>query len=210
MDKKTKTIVVVVLAVVVVGGLYFGINRWRQQRLANQILKEVYGVNAGLFGQLTGGGVNSGMTNQIAQEMAKEAMKQQVNEAKEASKTPEDKYNDAEEMQTYDANSKAVAMVAKEIVEKAFGKAKLTSISTGMYGLTAGSGILEFKTARLTAGEDLSALSKVLADKGLPILQSGIDNKTAMVVAGSDSSVFTITFEIGGQAVGVSIMKYAQ
>lgn len=207
MDKKTKTIVIVVLSVVVVGGVYYGINRWRQQRMANQFLKEVYGVNASLFGKLTSG---VGVSNQIAQEMAREAAQQKLDEAKEAAKTPEDKYNATAEMPTYDANSKALSNQAKDIVEKVFGKAKLTSITSGLYGLSAGSGVLEFTTARLTTGDDLGMLNKALTDKGLPILQSGIDNKTAMVMAGGSEATYTIGFEIGGQTVSVTVMKIVQ
>lgn len=210
MDKKTKTIVIVVLAIAVVGGLYYGINRWRQQRLVNQYLKEVYGLNTGLLGKVTGGVANSGINNQIAQEMARQAAQEKLDEAKEAAKTPEDKYNATAEMPTYDANSKALANEAKDIVEKAFGKAKLTSISSGMYGLSPGSGVLEFNTARLTTGDDLGALNKILTDKGLPVLQSGIDNKTAMVMAGNNESSITFGFEIGEQVVGVTIMKTPQ
>lgn len=209
MDKKTKTIIIVVLSVAVVGGAYYGINRWHQQRLINQYLKGVYGLNTGLLGGLTGGG-NGPMANQIAQEMAKQAAQEKLDEAKEAAKTPEDKYNATAEMPTYDANSKSLANEAKDIVEKVFGKAKLTSISSGIYGLNSGSGVLEFNISRLTTGEDLGMLNKVLTDKGLPILQSGIDNKTAMVMAGSNEVSYTFGFEIGEQVVGITIMKAPQ
>jgi hypothetical protein len=188
--------------------LFFGFNRWRQQRLANQILKGMYGVNTGLFGGATGlGGLTSG---DLAKEMAKEEAKQQADEAKEAAKTPADKYNETEEMPTYDANSTAVANAAKTIIEKVFGKARLVSISTGMYGLgSTGSGVMDFKISRLTTGEDLGTANKVLADMGLPVVQSGIDNKTATVMAGTDNNVYSISFEIGEQNVGISIIKYA-
>lgn len=208
MDKKTKMIVVVVLALVAVGGVYYSFNRWRQQRLVNQVLKEAYGVNTGLLGKLTGGGsVPEQVAREIANEAAKDALQQKTDEAKEAAKTPEDRYNEDKEMPTYDANSKAVAAEAKSIVEKAFGKAKLTSISTGLYGLGAGSGVMEFKISRLATGNDLAGINKALTDKGLPILQSGIDNKTASVMAGSSENTYTISFEIDGQTVGVSIIK---
>ncbi|MBI5732292.1 MAG: hypothetical protein HY982_02955 [Candidatus Magasanikbacteria bacterium] len=200
MNKKAKTIVVVVLAVVVVGGVYFGINRWRQQRLANQILKGVYGLDTGILGKLTGGGtVPEQVAKEIAKQAAKEEAQQKTDEAKEAAKTPEDRYNETEEMATYDANSKAIANDAKEIIEKAFGKAKLTTISTGMYGSgAAGSGVVEFKIARLTTGADLGALNKSFTDKGFNIMQSGIEDKNAGVMAGNDNVVYTVNFDIGG------------
>jgi len=211
MNKQTKTIVIVVVAILVVGGVYYGVNRWRQQRLVNQYLKGLYGADAGLLSKVTGGVMGGGVANQIAQELAKEEAQQKKDEANEAAKTPEDKYNEAEEMKTYDANSKAVADEAKSIMEKAFGKAKLTSISTGLYmGGANGSGIMEFKIARLTTGDDLAAVNKALADKGLPVVQSGVDNKTAGVMAGTNEAAYTVSFEIGGQDVAVSIIKIAQ
>lgn len=209
-----KTIVIIVVSLAVIGGVYYGFNRWRQQRLANQILQGIYGVNTGgLLGKITGGGGN--ISNQIAQEMAKQAAKeeaqQKADEAKETAKTPEDKYNKTEEMATYDANSKAVADDAKEIMEKAFGKVKLTSISTGLYGGgVSGSGVVEFKTNRLTTGADLGALNKAFTDKGFQVMQSGIEDKNAGVMAGNDNVVYTVNFEIGGQTVGAIIMKTNQ
>jgi len=208
MDKKTKTIVVVVLAVVVVSGLYYGVNRWRQQRLANQILKGVYGVDAGILGKLAG---NGNIKEQIAKEIVQEEAQQKLDKAKEAAKTPEDRYNEAEEAATYDANSKIAANKAKAILEKVFGKAKLTAISSNMYGSEdAIYSAMEFKIARLITGEDLGALNKALTDKGMPITYSGLDNKTAMITAGSNENAYTFGFEVGGQVVGVGIIKTNQ
>jgi hypothetical protein len=212
MDKKTKTIVIAVIAVVVLGGLAYGYNRWRQQRLANQILKSMYGVDAGLLGGLTGGKVQEQIAKEIARQAAQDALQQKNDEAKEAAKTPQDKYDATEEMPTYDANSKTIAGEAKDLVEKVFGKAKLISISTNIYGSDmAGSGIMEFEVARLTTGEDLGALNKALIDKGLPIIQSGISDKTAMIMAGSnETAMYSFSFDIGGQTVGANIVKSSQ
>jgi len=213
MDKKTKTIVIVVLAIVVIGGLYFGINRWRQQRLATQILQEVYGVNAGLFGKITGA---SGLSNQAAQEIAKQmanvALQQKNEDAQEATKTPEGKYKATEEMTAYDVNSKAAVSEVKPIIEKVFGKTKLTSIYTTSYDSeTLSYSMLEFTISRLANGADLGALNKVLTDKGLPILQSSIADKTAMVSAGNnETAMYSFGFEIDGQKVGVNITKANQ
>lgn len=209
-----KTIIIILAAIVVVGGVYYGVNRWRQQQLANQILKGMYGVDAGLLGKITGGGGN--ITNQIAQEMAKEAAKdeaqQKEDEAKEAAKTPEDRYDEIEEAETYDADSKAAVSETKKIVEKVFGKAKLTSIYTSAYGSEdVQSSMMEFEISRLVTGADLGALNKALTDKGLPIIQSSISDKTAMVVAGNnETTMYSFGFEIDGQTVGVNIMKTNQ
>lgn len=212
MDQKTKTIVVVVLAVLVVGGGFYGFNRWRQQRLANQILGQMYGLNTGMMGGFTGGGkISEEYAKELAKEFAKDEIQQKNDEAKEAAKTPEDRYNDATEMGTYDANSKAVVSEAREFVEKVFGKAKATSVSSGLYGTEfVGSGVVEFTIARLTTGEDLAGLTKALTDKNIPVVYSGIDNKSAGVTAGDNNASYTFGFEIGEQTVGVTIMKTSQ
>lgn len=213
MDKKTKTIVIVLIALVVVGGLYVGVNRWRQQRLANQIFSEMYGVNAGLLGKLTGGGnVQAQVAKEIAKQIANEALQQKNEDAQNAAKTPEGKYKAIEEMTAYDAYSKIAATEARSIIEKVFGKTKLTSVYTSAYDSeTLHYSILEFTISRLATGEDLGALNKVLTDKGLPILQSSISDKTAMVVAGNnETTMYSFGFEIDGQTVGVNITKNSQ
>ncbi len=211
MDKKTKTIAVVVVAVIVVGGLYYGINRWRQQRLVNQYLKGVYGLNTGLLGGLNGSGnVPDQVAKEIAKEMAKEEAKQQIDEAKEASKSPEDIYDDTKEMATYDANSKALADEVKKIMENAFGKVKLTSISTGFYGGVSGSGAVEFKLDHLTTGNDLGALSKAFTDAGFQVMQSGMEDKSASLMAGNDAVSYVVGFEIEEQTVDVTVVRVSQ
>ena len=211
MDKKTKTIVIVILAIVVICGAYYGFNRWRQQRLANQILQNVYGVNAGLLGGLTTGKTQEQFVKEMAKQAAEDEAKRIMDEAKEAAKTPADKYNEAEEMPTYDANSQAMATMFKDIVDKVFGQSKLTSISTSVYGSdTTGSGMLEFKTVRLATGADLAALNKVLANKGLTITQSSMSDKTASVLVESDKMTAYISFEIGKQTVEINAVKVNQ
>jgi len=211
MDKKTKTIAVVVVAVIVVGGLYYGINRWRQQRLVNQYLKGVYGLNTGLLGGLNGSGnVPDQVAKEIAKEMAKEEARQQIDEAKEASKSPEDIYDDTKEMATYDANSKALADEVKKIMENAFGKVKLTSISTGFYGGVSGSGAVEFKLDHLTTGNDLGALSKAFTDAGFQVMQSGMEDKSASLMAGNDAVSYVVGFEIEEQTVDVTVVRVSQ
>lgn len=202
-----KTIIIIVVSLAVIGGVYYGFNRWRQQRLANQILKGVYGINTSILGKLTGGG---SIQEQMAKEAAKEEAQQKANEAKEAAKTPEDKYNETEEVATYDANSKATVNEIKSILDKVFGKTKLTSVAADVYGSTAIS-TMDFEIARLATGDDLNALNKALTDKGWPIVRSMIDNKSAVIMAGNDETgVYAFSFEIGGQTIGTSITKTSQ
>ncbi|OGF20733.1 hypothetical protein A2316_02580 [Candidatus Falkowbacteria bacterium RIFOXYB2_FULL_38_15] len=211
MDKKTKTIIVVVLVVGVIGGLYYGVNRWREQRLANQILKEAYGLNTGVLGGLLGGSVQEKIAKEMAKEAAKNELQQAEDEAKEAAKTPEDRYDETEEMATYDDNSKFAADEARKIIEKVFGKTKLVSVYSNAYGSeNSVSSMMEFKISRLATGADLSALNKALTDKGLPIIQSGIADKTATVMSGNDNNVYSFGFEIGEQTVNANIMVISE
>jgi len=212
MNKQTKTIVIIVLAVVVIGGLYFGVNRWRQQRLANQILEQAYGLNSDLLGNVTGGVISDKVAREIAQEMAKEELAEQEEEAKEAAKTPRDHFSETVEMETYDDESAAIVSDARDIVEEVFGDNKVTSISAGAWygGASTGSGYVEFKIARLTTGADLGKLNKVLTDKGFPIIQSGIDGTSAGVTAGNDVLSYIISFEVGEQTVSVMIVNLGE
>ncbi|MFA5061867.1 MAG: hypothetical protein WC526_01855 [Patescibacteria group bacterium] len=206
MNKKTLIVVVVVVgALVVLGGIFYGYNRWRQQRIANQILS-LYGGNTGLLGKLTGGDAN-----QIAQEMARQQAIEEANTAaQEAAKTPEDKYNATQEMQAYDDNSRTVSGAAKAIVEQVFGKAKLTSYTTGYFASTPGSGAAIFETIRPATAADVGAFNKILTDKGLQIISSGTDNQDASIMAGNDNEQYIIGFGIGSQEITVTIVKTAQ
>lgn len=187
-NKKTLIIVLVVVAVLIVGG--YAINRWRQ----GQLISQLYGINTG----------------KIAEEMAKEEAKQKTEEVSEAAKTPEDKYNETKEISTYDDNSKTVTSEAKEIVEKAFGKAKLTGFSSGLYAGANKSGISAFKINRLTDAADAGTINKALTDKGLQIMNTSIDNQEVLIMAGNDNVQYTIQFNIGEQEVTISIIKTAE
>lgn len=195
-----KTIIIILVAVVAVGGAYYGIHRWRQ--------------TGGLLGVLTGGGGK--LANLIGQETAKEAAEeeaqQKADEAEEAAKTPEDRYNETKEAAAYDANSKAAVSEIKEIVEKVFGKAKLTSVYTDIYDSAGSSSrMMEFKIARLITGDDLSAFNKALTDNGLSITQSIMSDKTAIVVAsGNETVTYSFGFEVDGQIVSANIVKNNQ
>jgi hypothetical protein len=212
MDQKTKTVLIVVAAVVVVGGAYYGFNRWRQQQMANQILRDIYGVNTGAGGvlnKITGGATANQIAQEIANQTAKDEAQQKADAAKAAAMTPEEKYNAAEEMPAYDAGSKESVAMIKGILEKVFGKAKLTSISSNAYGTDqTGYVVMEFKIARLATGEDLATLNATLKDKSLPVVQSGIMDKTASVTAGNaQDTMYSFGFDINGQDVGVNIIK---
>ncbi|MDD5726612.1 MAG: hypothetical protein PHC53_04400 [Patescibacteria group bacterium] len=209
MDKKTTTIVIIVVAVLIVcGGAYYGYYRWQQQRLVSQVFKEMYGVDLSKVSGQTG--IQGKVAEEIAKEMAKEEVAQKQEEAREAAKTPEDRYNETQSVTAYDDASKGVSSEAQGIVEKVFGKAKLVGYSSGFYGgANKDSGVTTFKIARLTTGADVGAVSKAFSDQGLQILNSGVEDQQAMVMAGNDNVQYIVGFNLNEQDVNVSIMRAA-
>ena len=126
MDKKTKTIVIVVLAIVVLGGLYYGYNRWRQERLAMEFLKNMYGVTGGKTpGDLTGK-LSGNIAAEIAKQTAKDEAEQKKEEAREAAKTPLDKFNETKEVSLVGKTSSVVKDMVEPKLTAIFGKIKPT------------------------------------------------------------------------------------
>ena len=77
MDKKTKTIIVVVLSVVVVGGAFMALDAGNNSVWLINILKGYMArMPAVCWGKLTGG--SGGISNQVAQEIAKEMAKEEA------------------------------------------------------------------------------------------------------------------------------------
>ncbi|MDD4333193.1 MAG: hypothetical protein PHT51_03715 [Patescibacteria group bacterium] len=210
MDKKTKTIVIVVLAVVVVGGLYFEFNRWRQQRLANQILKEMYGVNTGLLGGLTGG---NGISKEIAQELAKEAVKQEAqqkaDEAKEAAKTPEDKYNETKETAVVGEVSPIVASEIEPAIKAVFGETKMTSYGTGYMVSQNGSFGANFSVPRVVTADDLNKLSLEFKNKGYAVVSSSAESGSGNVtMMKGEESTLTFSYSDNGETQEIEVLYW--
>jgi hypothetical protein len=194
MDKKTKTIVIVIIAVVAVGGLYYGFNRYRQQRLAQKMINSIYG-----------NGVLSGdVANQIAKGLAEQAVQDKADEAKEAAKTPEDKYNDATEAVSASGVSTILNSEVKPKVEAVFGKAKLVAYSNGFMGGT-GSFFASFKTPRIVTSADLGQLVKKFTDDGYTITYDTAEGDSANVMLQKDGAYITCGYENGGESQEISI-----
>lgn len=198
MDKKTKVITGAIIAVVVVGGLCLGYNRWRQQRLANQILQEMYGGNTGLLGKITGntGGISGQVAQEIVKEAAKEEKKQKEEEAKEAAKTPEDKYNETKEAAVVGEVLPAMSSEIKPAIEAVFGKVKITAYGTGYMGSLNKSFTATFKVPRVVAANDLSQLSSKLAAEGYKTISSGAESEGGNLTLMKNDSI-SLTFSYG-------------
>jgi hypothetical protein len=205
MDKKTKTIVIVVLAVVVVGGLYFGYNRWRQY----QILKMMYGVNTGLVGGLTGGSVSSQIAQELAKQAAKDEAQQKADEAKEAAKTPEDKYNETTETAVVGDVSPIVTKEIKPAIESIFGKTKMISYGTGYMAGQTGSFGANFSVPRVVTAEDLNKLSLEFKNKGYAVISSSVESGTGNVsMMKGEEATLTFSYSDNGESQEIEVLYW--
>ncbi len=194
MDKKTKIIVFSALAILVVGAAFYGFNRWRQQRLANQILKNVYGLNSGMGGLV--GGIPEQIAQQMANEAAKEEMKQEEEEAREAAKTPEDRFNETKETPTMGAVSPFLNGDLRPGMEAVFGKVKMTSYGSGMYGGPKGF-VASFKVPRIVTAEDLGKLADEFENKGFVVGSTSVESDSGNLMMTKDDEL-TVSFSFSG------------
>lgn len=203
MDKKTKNITIAVIAVVVIGGLYLGYNRWRQQRLANQILQGMYGVNTGMLGGIPGiGGISNKVAQEIAKETAKEQIKQKEEEAKEAAKTPEDRFNETKEAAAIGKMLPAMESEIKPVMEDVFGNVKVTTYGTGYMG--AKSFMATFKVPRVVSSDDLSKLSSNFETKGYKTISSGAESEGGNLTVMKGETI-SLSFSYGNNGIDQTI-----
>ncbi|MFA5358846.1 MAG: hypothetical protein WC310_03435 [Patescibacteria group bacterium] len=207
MDKKTKTIVIIVLVAIVAGGLYYGVNRWRQQRLVNQILKEAYGVNTGLLSGLTGSG---SIQDQIAREMAQDEAKQKADEEREAAKTPEDRFNETESVSLTGNMSSLVKSVIEPPLNAVFGKIKPTLFS-GNYLGQEGSFLVAFKIPKIPTSDDMNKLVEEFTGNGYTVAMNSIAADSANILFEKGKIIISVSYENPEeQEIGVLYMEQAE
>jgi hypothetical protein len=202
MDQKTKPvgkklnpIVIVVVAIIVIGALYYGTTRWRQQQYINQLAK-MYGGNAGLLGNLTGGnnGLTQDMLKKIAEESAKEETQQKVDDAKEAAKTPLDRFNETKEV----ALTANVSSVVKSVIETqmlaVFVKIKPTLVS-GNYMKQGDSFLVVYKVPRQPTSEDMNKLVEELTKSGYTAGMNTVEAESAQIIMDKNGNSVSIGYE---------------
>ncbi|MCL5775096.1 MAG: hypothetical protein M1333_02695, partial [Patescibacteria group bacterium] len=145
MDKKK--IIIIVLVIVGLALVGYGYNRWQQQRLASQLIKDLYGGRPG--------GLSDKAANEIAKQIAQDAANQQTDAAKEAAKTPLDRYNDTKETALVGQISPVFSNEVKPAVTTVFGTTKVVSYGTAYLGGVNGSFTATFKTPRAVTVDDL-------------------------------------------------------
>jgi hypothetical protein len=208
MDKKTLIIAAVVL--IVAGGAYYGYNRWRQQRLVNQILQGAYGVDTSLWGKITGGG---NVNNQVAQEVAKQMIQgealQKAEEAREAAKTPEEKFNATKATTVMGEISPIMSGEIEPALKAVFGKMKITAYGTGYLGGQSGSFGATVKVPRVVTAEDLNKLATAFKSKGYTVLSSAAESDSGNVTLMKGESIsLTFTYSGGGEDQEVEVLYW--
>jgi len=213
MNKKTKTIAIVAIVVVVLGGLYYGYNRWRQERLAAQFLKTMYGLESGKIGTLgsdLAGKIPANLAAELAKQAAEDEIKQKEEEAREAAKTPEDRFNETKAVTLTGESS----LLAKDSIEPqltaVFGKIKPTLFSNGYAG-TEKSFLATFKIPKIPTAEDFEKLTKEFTDSGYKVAMNSVSADGANILLEKDNITISITYENSeDQEIGVIYMEQAK
>ncbi len=193
--KKINPIVIVVIAVVILGGLYYGATRWRQQQYIKQLAK-MYGGDPSLLSNLTGG--NNGLSDQMLQDIAKEAAKEEAEQkkedAKEAAKTPQDKFNETKEITLTGDTSSIVKTTIESPLKAVFGNIKATLFS-GNYMKQGNSYLASFKVPRAPTNEDMNKLVNELTKNGYVSGMNTIEADAAHIIMEKDGNSLSVYYE---------------
>jgi len=204
MDKKIKTdgkkmnpIVIVVVAIVIIGGLYYGATRWRQQQYINQLAKLYGGGSAGLLGGLTGGGngqISDKLLKEIADQDAKNEAEQKKEEDKEAAKTPQDKFNETKEVALTGDTSSIVKTIIESPLNAVFGKIKPTLFS-GNYMGQGSSFLVVYKVPKVITSDDMNKLIGELTKNGYTVGMNSIEAEAAQIIMEKDGNSISVGYE---------------
>ncbi len=208
--KNKKTIIIVVAAVVVIGLAYYGFNRWRQQQVANQILKSVYGINAGgVLGNL-GAGAGGNLADIYANELAKEAAKEKADAAKEAAKTPEDKYNETQSASIIGDVSPVMTSEITPAINAVFGKSKIISYGGGYMITQTGSFGATVKVPRVVTANDLNQLALEMKNKGYTVASSSVESESGEVsLMKGEGASLSFTYSDSGADQEVEVLYWS-
>jgi len=177
-NNKTKTVIIVLVAVLVAGGAYYGYNRWQQQRLVNQYYQMLY---------------------------AKQEATNAADEAEEAVKTPQDKFGEAEEAFLSGNVSALFDQVGKSEINAVFGGSKIIASTIGYYG-TEGFAIQVMVPKKVTA-EDFDALVNKFTDQGYQSAYGEITSDTGMIaLQKEDGTMLTLAFDTTSDEQAITVM----
>ena len=213
MNKNTKTIIIAVVIVAVLGGLYYGYNRWRQERLVSQYLKAVYGENAGALGGLVGGlnGGTTGMSKELLAELAKQAAKDEADQKKEeiaeAAKTPEDRFDETKAVSLTGSMSSVLKSKIEPQLTAVFGKVKPTLFSNGYMGQE-NSFLVVYKVPVIPTSDDMNKLVEKFTAAGYVSAMNSIGADSSNLLFTKDNATVSIYYENSeNQEVGILYME---
>ncbi|MFH1089177.1 MAG: hypothetical protein V1716_02010 [Candidatus Uhrbacteria bacterium] len=187
--------------------------------MLNAYNQPLYGTTApgiaGLVGGTGGllGGVPGGLSadamkelaNLQAEEDAKQEVQNAADEAKEAAKTPRDKYNEAETAYLSGNVSPLFDQVARSNVEAVFGECKIVSSTFG-YGV--GGFVVQVMVPEKVTAEKFDQLVQRFVDQGYASAYGEITADAGMMMLEKDdgSTVFTFNFDAESDEQGIAIM----
>ena len=199
MNKKTLTVVIIVLAVAIVGSVaYYGFNRWRQERIVSKYFQELYGTGVPGVGGLLGGGgggVSADTLTELAKLQAeadaKAAAEEAARIAAEANKTPAQKYDEAAAAYLTGDVSSLYDQVAKSQIESVFGKAKIIASTVGYYGV--GGFAVQLMVPEKLTPEQFEKLVNKFTDEGYQSIYGEITATNGMVMLQKEETTASMT-----------------
>jgi hypothetical protein len=208
--KNTTKIVIIVVAIIAVLGIGYGLNSWNQRRMARNAIKQLYGIDVGgVAGGVVGSVANNALTNAALQEMAKQAAadeaKQKADEAREAEKTPEDKFGEAKEAAAIGGVSPVVSGEIRPVLEAVFGRVKMAGYNSG-FSADAGTFIVTFMAPREVSADDLTAIAERLGGKGYALMGSTADASSGDIGLQKGEASLSFSFDIDSEPQQISAM----
>jgi hypothetical protein len=185
---KITTPIIVIIALVVIGGGYFVYQKWQRQRVVNSFLNQLGVTDSSLFGT---------NINKIAEQIAKEDAEQEA----QKNKSPSEKFADAEPVDIADNGHLSSAKSINNIIKTAYGDSKITGFTSGYMGMNSGSGIYQFMIPKILSMNDVIALKDQLQNNDFEIIATTQQNDSASITAQKNDSSYTFGFNSGDQEI---------
>lgn len=195
MDKKTRNILIVVLVVVVAGGLFYGIQRYRQQMAVSNFLKAM-----GISGSQQAQDLAKQLANQNIANVAQQVAQNAASESAANPQTPDAVYAAATDVAPYDDATRAISDNTKWLMDGVFGKEKATTYST-----IGGGNYVMYTVPRATAAADLGEFAKLLSGKGYQTISSGVSGtEAALTMNKAGTGMYIVAYTVGEQIVTIT------
>ncbi|MFA5127734.1 MAG: hypothetical protein WC457_01890 [Patescibacteria group bacterium] len=179
-------LIIAIAAILVIGIGYTAFSRWRADRTAQNMLKNL-GIEAG--GQM--------MNNENSGDEGKEL-------------TPAEIFANAENQEIGDSTHKAIADEVGGIIKAVYDDYKLSSFVSGYMGMNSGSGIFQYTLPKLVAVSDAGSIAKEMENRGMKIITNIQQNEAASIMAQKDNFTYTIGFNKDEQVITAIVINAEQ